>query len=55
MEVIKALINKGEAVTIKRVYNSMIPKWQKKALKGLEEAGEKEILSILTVGINTAR
>jgi len=55
MKVIKALINKGEAVTIKRVYNSMIPKWQKKALKGLEEAGEKEILSILTVGINTAR
>lgn len=46
IEILRALINKGEAVTIKRVFNSMIPKWQKKVLKGLEETKEKEILQI---------
>lgn len=52
VEILRALINKGEAVTIKRVFNSMIPKWQKKVMKGLEEAKEKEILYVL--GTNAA-
>jgi hypothetical protein len=50
VEILKALITKGEAVTIKHVFNSMLPKWQKKVVKGLEEAREKDILSILAVG-----
>lgn len=45
--ILKALITKGETVTIKRVFNSMIPKWQKKVITGLEEAKEKDILSLL--------
>lgn len=48
IEILRALINKGEAVTIKRVFDSMLPKWQKKVIKGLEEAKEKDILNKLT-------
>lgn len=47
VEILKALINKDEAATIKRVFDSMIPKWQKKIIKGLEEIKQKEILDIL--------
>lgn len=47
IEILKALVAKGEAVSIKRVFNSVIPKWQKKIIKGLEEAKEKDILTIL--------
>lgn len=47
IEILKALMAKGEAVSIKRVFNSMIPKWQKKVIKGLEQTKEKEILEIL--------
>ncbi|NLE91451.1 MAG: hypothetical protein GX598_02765 [Elusimicrobia bacterium] len=46
VEILMALIAKGEAATIKRVYNTMIPRWQKKVIKGLEEVKEKEILKI---------
>lgn len=48
IEILKALIKKGETVTIKHVLNSMLLKWQKKVIKGLEEAKEKDILDILT-------
>lgn len=54
IEILKALIAKGEAATIKRVFDSMIPKWQKKVIKGLEEAKERDILNLLTVEISTA-
>jgi|GEM_PF-4811099 len=54
VEILGALINKGEVVTIKHVFNSMLPKWQKKVISGLEEAKEKEILNLLTVGASTA-
>jgi hypothetical protein len=47
VEILKALISKGEVVTIKHVFNSMIPKWQRKVIKGLEEVKERDILSIL--------
>ena len=47
VEILKALITKGEAVIIKQVFNSMLPKWQRKVIKGLEEAKEKDILSML--------
>ena len=55
IEILRALITKGEAVTIKHVFDAMIPKWQKKVIKGLEGAEEKEILDILTVGVSSAR
>ncbi|MEW6009330.1 MAG: hypothetical protein AB1629_06835, partial [Candidatus Omnitrophota bacterium] len=48
IEILRALIAKGEAVTIKHVFNSMIPKWQKKVIKGLEEAKEREVLNLLS-------
>lgn len=41
IQILRALINKGEAATIKHIFASMIPKWQKKILKGLEESKEK--------------
>lgn len=47
IEILNALITKGEAAIIKRVFNSMIPKWQKKVIDGLKDAQEKDILSIL--------
>lgn len=50
IDILKALIKKGEETTIKHVFNSMIPKWKKKVIKGLEEAKEKEILDILAGG-----
>jgi len=41
IEILKALINKGETNTIRRVFGSLLPKWQKKVIKGLEEAKER--------------
>lgn len=49
IDILKALINKGEEANIKHVFHSMIPKWQKKVMKGLEEAKEKEILGIFGI------
>ncbi len=49
VEILRALINKGETSTIRSVFNSMIPKWQKKVIKGLEEAKEGRILEILNL------
>ncbi len=49
VEILKALIAKGETATIKHIFNLMIPKWQKKVLKGLEEANDNGILNVLTV------
>ena len=53
IEILRILITKGEAATIKHIFNSMLPKWQKKIIKGLEETKEKEILSVL--GVDTAK
>ena len=47
VNILKALIHKGEANVIKNVFNSMLPKWQKKIIKGLEQAEEKELLKII--------
>lgn len=47
IEILKALINKGDKAILKQVFNSMLPKWQKKVIKGLEEAKEKEIFNLL--------
>ena len=47
IDILKALINKGEASSINKVLNSAPQKWQKRIIKGLQEAKEKEILNIL--------
>ena len=46
--ILKALINKGESRVIRRSFDSLLPKWQKKIIKVLEETKEKYILSVLT-------
>jgi len=53
VEILKALVNKGEIAIVRQVFNSMLPKWQKRVIKGLEEIKEKEILNILSA--STAR
>ncbi len=47
LEILKALINKGEVNIIRQVFRSMPGKWQTKIIRGLEETKEKEILCIL--------
>lgn len=47
IRILKALINKGEVNIINEVFDSVPQKWQKKIVKGLEKAKEKEILDIL--------
>jgi len=47
VDILKALINKGDAAVLQQIFNSMIPKWQKKVIKGLEDAKERDILNIL--------
>ncbi|MDP8216181.1 MAG: GSU2403 family nucleotidyltransferase fold protein [Candidatus Kaelpia imicola] len=51
IEILRALISKGETVIIKCLFNSMIPKWQNKVIKGLKEIQEKEILNLLDLSI----
>jgi hypothetical protein len=46
IEILKALIDKGEIDALRKVFNSLIPKWQKKVLRGLEKISEREILEI---------
>lgn len=50
IEILKALINKGDTAVLVRVFNSMIPKRQKKGIKGLEEIKEKYISGVLIGG-----
>lgn len=47
IEILKALINKGELKSIKHVFKSVPLKWQNKIIKGLKEAKEEEILSAI--------
>ena len=49
VEILKALIGKGEAQTVVKIFTSVPTKWQSKIIKGLETAGEKEILKILKI------
>ena len=46
LEILKALINKGEVNIIRQIFRSMPGKWQTKIIRGLEETNEKEILGI---------
>ena len=42
IKILKFLINKGEANAIRKVFDSVPKKWQKKIVKGLEEQAVKE-------------
>lgn len=48
IEILNALVNKGESRIIKKVFNSVLEKWQKKIIRGLDETKEKKILEILS-------
>lgn len=45
--ILKALVDKGEADVIKKVFDSVPQKWQKKILIGLDEIKDKDILGVL--------
>lgn len=47
IEILNALVNKGESAVIKQVFNSIPLKWQKKIIKGLEGIEEDKILGLL--------
>lgn len=47
INILQALINKGESGVIIQVFNSIPQKWQKKIIKGLQKINEKAILEIL--------
>jgi len=47
IEILHALIKKGDVPTVKRVFNSIPQKWQKKILKGLDDLTDREIIDIL--------
>ena len=47
LAILKALITKRETNNVRQVFRSMPGKWQTKVIRGLEDAKEKEILSIL--------
>lgn len=47
IEILRALINKGEQGIIKKVFTSTLVKWQSKIIKGLDSSDEKDILNLL--------
>lgn len=46
-KIIKALLDKGELAIIKMQFNSMLPKWRGKVLRGLKEIEEYKLLKFL--------
>ena len=47
IEILKALIDKGESSIIKDVFNSIPKKWQARVLKGLNKSEDKDIVAVL--------
>lgn len=47
IDILKALIKRGEVNLIQKVFKSAPTKWQAKIVKGLREAGEEEILKTI--------
>jgi len=52
IEILKALIEKGEGTLIRDIFDSMLNKWRNKIIRGLKNLNEKEILSLLEVKIS---
>ncbi|MBI4436524.1 MAG: hypothetical protein HY590_03810 [Candidatus Omnitrophica bacterium] len=47
IDILEALIKRGEVNLIQKAFKSVSVKWQTKIVKGLQEAEEKEILKVL--------
>jgi hypothetical protein len=47
IEILKAMINKGESKVIRQVFDSVPKKWQLKIIQGLREPIDKDILAVL--------
>ncbi|MBU4376918.1 MAG: nucleotidyltransferase domain-containing protein [Candidatus Omnitrophica bacterium] len=47
LRILKAVLAKGESAIIKRIFNSILPKWREKVLKAVRREGESELLQIL--------
>ena len=47
IEILKALIKKGESSIIKQVFNSVPKKWQTRIIKAIKMSNEAEILDVL--------
>ncbi len=45
--ILRAVLAKGELLVIKRVFNSMLPKWREKVIKSLKNNNELEFLQLL--------
>lgn len=50
IEILKALINKGDSAVIKQVFNSIPQKWQNRVIKGLSKSEDKDIVAVLESG-----
>ena len=48
VEILKAMINKGESKIIRQVFDSVPKKWQLKIIQGLSEPIDKDILAVLS-------
>jgi len=48
IEILKAMINKGESKIVRQVFDSVPKKWQIKIIQGLSEPLDKNILAILS-------
>ena len=48
IDIIKALINKNDIEILRKVFNSVPQKWQKKITRGIEITGENKILEIFS-------
>lgn len=47
LRILKAVLDKEESAVIKRIFNSMLPKWREKVTQGLKKIGEPDLLRLL--------
>ena len=50
LKILRAVLDKGELVSMKKIFNSMLPKWRKKVFKSLKDINEPEFLRFLNEG-----
>ena len=47
IQILKALINKGEGKNLKHIFNNVPTKWQRKVINGLDKVNDRRILEVL--------
>lgn len=47
IEILKALINKGDVPEVKKIMKALPAKWQKKIVDGLKIAADKKVTEVL--------